>query len=163
MSFDIDFAIQLALEEKTSPLRLYHGSFYHANILRPGYEYTGIEVTWDQTENNRWLYATADRTLAIEMGFASALSQVGVNVDHFATEPGRMQVWSQPIVDDAILKKIARLYLYTLKAEGFQEVHNQHNNATNEYKRQDAVVPLSVEEICLESFLKGYDVKFRAS
>lgn len=151
----------LAVTEAVVPRCLYHGSFFKADVLRPGFDHTGVEITWDVTESNRWLYATGDRTLAIEMGFASALAQVGVQVENFSTEPGRLRVWSRPVVDEKILAKIGRIYLYTVSSNGFHEVRNRHNNAEGEYKRQGEVVPLSVEEISVENFLRGYDAKFK--
>ena len=54
------------------PSKLYHGTGFNDLVLKPGYEHTGKEIKWDETESNRYLYATAD----------SGFWFVSIRVDH---------------------------------------------------------------------------------
>lgn len=143
---------------------LYHGSKYKHRELKPAFMWTGEEKNWDQTESNRFLYATKARDAAIDMGFASALEQSFV-LKRIQTRGNNIVITieSGPMPTREDLKKIV-VYVYKIKkvdADGWQEVNNRFNNMPEEYK-SERVIPESsielVEEIKMEDWLKGRNV-----
>lgn len=143
---------------------LYHGSKYKHRELKPGFMWTGEEKNWDQTESNRFLYATKARDAAIDMGFASALEQDFL-LKRIQTRGNRVVITIEsgpmPTRDD--LKKIV-VYVYKIDkkdADGWQEVNNRFNNMAEEYK-SDKNIPASsivqTQEIKMADWLLAREI-----
>lgn len=148
--------------EKISKLGLlYHGSGFNNSLLKPGFNHTGILVKWDQTENNKFLYATTDRDTAIELGFASSIEKT-FEIDRFHVENKSIIIESQKLLSLANLKKVP-VFLYTIvvkeKDDWIKNI-NPNNNINTEYKTSKTINSISsIEKIDISSWLNVYNVK----
>lgn len=147
------------------PSTLYHGSAFWTKELKPGFKHTGIEVRWDQTESNHFLYATTDREQAIVLGFASAVEKK-FGLDHFQSV-GKTILLDVPRQPHGYTVKEEQLYqlevwLYTIvptARDGWALNRNAHNQLTNEYKTQNTVRGIrGVEKIDVREWLKQYEL-----
>ena len=139
---------------------LYHGSYYLTKELKPGIHHTGEEIFWDQTESNKFLYATTNKELAIEMGFCSGLTQIGYEVKSFSTNNGTMKI---SVYDKELtltdIYKVKQVYLYSLPMDNFISVNNQFNNVINEYKTNKIIKDIkNTETINIRKFLSTYKI-----
>jgi hypothetical protein len=115
----------------------YHASAYaEKEALKPGFEYTGELIEWDQTESNKFLYATNDQEFAVDMGFSSALEKM-LQVDKIETNTDFIKVYlskNQKVPSQSVLEAIT-IYLYRISGHvPMEPVENSFNNAVGEYK-----------------------------
>ncbi|MDD2879726.1 MAG: hypothetical protein PHQ58_04770 [Rhodoferax sp.] len=146
------------------PKKLYHGSAYRHTELMPGFNRTGSLVEWDKTENNKFLYATADRDSAIELGFASSIEKK-FYLDRFKSS-GRMLLIETP---DKTLT-VSKLYeldvfLYDIIVtvnDGWVKNNNQHNGITTEFKTPKTITSIEkCEKINVREWLSNFDVQIK--
>lgn len=134
---------------------LYHASAYKNDVLMPGFNYTGKLVEWDFGENNHFLYATTDKEVAIEQGFASAVEHK-FELDEFHTRGDTITiVTSSKLVTEKTIEALD-VYLYVIEAD--LDVHwikntNATNNLDSEYKTKDKVKDFTVKKIDLPQWL----------
>lgn len=120
---------------------LYHGSYYATDTLRPGFEHSQTEIRWDHGQSNRYLYATPQRDLALAMGYASALEQVGILVARVRTRGRRLLIDLEPAswAERAhIAERVAQIYLYEIQDDGGWEP--VPNSPSPEYRRHTPVL-----------------------
>lgn len=127
---------------------LYHGSMYSHDTLRPGFYYTKKEVNWDETESNRFLYASSIREDSIDQGFASALEQK-FQIVGYKSSPGEILIFSDPnrTISQTDLKSIV-IYVYKIKytpSDGWVKNNNQHNNLLTEWKTKNTIPEKNIE------------------
>lgn len=143
------------------PGKLYHGSGYYHKKLMPGFARSGELVEWDETESNKFLYATTDMAVAIELGFASAI-EAKFHINRFQSKNGSFIVTT----DDPglVFSKVKALdvYLYTIEvqeSDGWMKNNNKHNNLDTEYKTDGVITRIiRVQRIDIGDWLK--DKKF---
>jgi hypothetical protein len=156
--------IRFLLSEKVNPLVLYHGSYYLTDTLKPGIDHTKAEIQWDETESNKFLYASAGRQLAAEMGFASSLTQIGLEVRRFKTEKGIMTIEGYSPISTTDIERVKQFYVYCIAPDRFIPVNNKFNNAVDEYKT-DQHIPkreiIRVETIDAKAFLGQYTLELK--
>lgn len=142
---------------------IYHGSYYDTVILKPSFKHTNELVTWDETESNKYLYSTTDKWLAITMGLASALSQIGILVDEFSVEDNVIYIAADVKVTQSILRDITHIYLYTLELNNdWVKVNNEHNGVDTEYKTDKTIENIIRKEIIpISDIQKKYVIKNR--
>ena len=144
--------------------KLYHGSGYIQKELKPGYMHTGEEVFWDETESNRYLYATTERGSAIELGFASAVEKA-YPLKRFQSE-GNKYIFTfeerpSPTLMD--LKNLT-LYIYDIRyaeSSGWQKVNNKFNQMDTEYKTDQVIgssLLLNTEKVDIGDWLKNKQI-----
>lgn len=148
------------------PSVLYHGSMYQASILKPGFEHTQEEVTWDVTESNRYLYATTEKDTAILLGFASAIEHT-YGLDYFHTQGNEIVIDLAP--DKNNKKQIVKLdqllnlpvYLYEIRPTGrhhWEHNKNEQNKLDTEWKSNRHILPSKVEKIDIRKHFKDYKI-----
>ena len=146
-----------ALEARTqTPETLYHSSGFKANDLRPGIAYTGKKVEWDHGESNEWLYATTDRSAAIDLGIASALEKK-FRLDRYQTDAYEIVITSPDRIHLDDLKEL-KVYLYTIDfsgADGWVKNDNAHNHLDTEWKTKKTVSYSEVEQVDVEEWMRG--------
>ena len=148
------------------PKTLYHSSNYIAtSVLKPGFEYTGKLVEWDEGESNKYLYATTDKEAAISLGFASAIEHTYL-LDGFHTDGDKIEIES-PAKNLSLtdLQKL-KVQLYTIKVEVGQD-WIKNNNLTNhldtEYKTDNHITNFSRQEVNMVEWLKDKNIKITTS
>lgn len=115
---------------------LFHASFYFTQTLQPGFYASGIEVKWDETESNRFLYATTDRDEAIDQGFFSAMEKMG-SVDRIHSSGNHITVDCDDPSELSKLMQKTSIHLYSLDAsvsDQWVPVNNKRNGLLGEYK-----------------------------
>lgn len=130
-------------------MKLYHGSGYKTDILRPGFYYTHQLEQWDETESNEWLYASTDKDEAILNGLASAVGKVSLlNKMHYDDKEVVLYV------EDHLQKSkvdALKVYLYEIEAdnefEWWLSVNNKSNNSVTECKTKQSIKPRSCTEV----------------
>lgn len=143
---------------------LYHGSGYKQTELMPGFKRSGVLVEWDQTESNKYLYATTDMDTAIGQGFASAVEKL-FKMNRFS-EKGHeilIEIEGDKIPSLEELQSV-NVYLYTIDVRSFDEwekVNNAVNGLETEYKTQHTIKDglHSVEKVDLKKWLGSRHVK----
>lgn len=118
-------------------MNLYHGSKFHHTQLMPGFKRTKVEKNWDNTESNKFLYATVEAQPAVGMGFASALDQ-SFMLKRFQHNDDviRITIEEGPVPTKEDLAKI-KVYLYTIlyrQIDGWEKANNAHNNMSGEFR-----------------------------
>jgi hypothetical protein len=148
-------------------MRLYHGSAFKHTELKPGFEHSGVEVNWDQTESNRFLYAQASKIETQLLGLASAIEKKyalaryqyrGKNITIEIDENKPLPTMS------GIQALVVWLYEIDKRDEdGWVKSDNPHNNIHNEWKTtktiKDAI--LSVNQIDIKELLSDRHVVIR--
>jgi hypothetical protein len=112
----------------TLPPFLYHGSRFKQPELMPGFLRSGKLVRWDNTESNKFLYATTEKSLAIELGFASSIEKQ-FKIDRFEVEHGKMHIQTADYMTIKDLEKVP-VFIYTIEYEredGWMKNRNDHN------------------------------------
>lgn len=141
-------------------MKLYHGSAYKVDILKPAYDITGIERKWDETESNRYLYFTTSKKDAVIFGLASYIENtVGDEVENlsFNYKENVVAVNCNPVPLTGVL-----IYLYDfVKLASFQKVNNAFNNYTEEYRIDGWVKAKLVSTIEIEKWLKENDIELQ--
>lgn len=142
------------------PKKLYHGSGFNDRVLKPGFEHTDIEVHWDETESNKFLYATTDKESAIGLGWASSIEK-SFELDRFKIEPDTIIIELSPKHQSATLRELTAcpVFLYTLTpkpADQWVLVDNAVNNFQTEYKTQATIkVTTPPARVDLRTWLRG--------
>lgn len=132
-------------------MKLYHGSAYKTDVLKPGMEHTGVKVNWDETESNEWLYASSDRTEAVILGFFSYLEKYHGGTG-FHMKEHEIIVTCDPFKLEGV-----KVYLYDINTDkGWLKVNNQNNNSISEYKTKSHIRPDNVEEITMSQYLSDH-------
>lgn len=139
---------------------IYHSSKYEHEVLRPAFKHTGVEVRWDETESNHYLYAAKSRDDVIDMGLASALEQ-SFKISRVQTRDNRIDITvekGEPLPTREDLLNIT-LYLYTIfKApeDGWEAVNNRFNNMSDEFKTKNDIQSniRKVEKIQMKEWLR---------
>lgn len=133
-------------------MKLYHGSAYKTDVLKPGIKHTGVKIDWDNTESNEWLYASSDRTEATMLGFFSYLEKHhGGTAFHMSAN--EIIITSDPFELDDI-----KVYLYSINTDkGWVKVNNQSNNSVTEYKTKNHIKPDKIEEIVMSQYLRNHN------
>jgi hypothetical protein len=143
---------------------LYHGSGYKQNELMPGFKRSGVLVEWDQTESNKFLYATTDMDTAIGQGFASAAEKL-FNMSRFSEKGMEILIEIEgdklPTIEELTTVNV---YLYTIEMlprDEWQKVNNAVNGLETEYKTEHTIKSglHSVEKIDLAKWLAHRHVK----
>lgn len=133
-------------------MKLYHGSSYKTDILKPGIIYTGEKVMWDGTESNEWLYATVNEQDAVILGFFSYIEK---NHDGISFQMNNKEL---VITSDLFDISGINIYLYSInKNDDWVLVDNKNNGYGKEYKTQSHIKPVSVTKVSM----KGYLLKHR--
>lgn len=126
------------------PNKLYHGSAYLDTTLKPGFEHTGVEVKWDQTETNRFLYATTEVETATLLGFGSAVEKQ-FPLNRFTIRGSVVKLEIEGDLTPSVKTLLAiPVYLYELTPgalDGWVANSNEHNGLTTEYKTSRTVRP----------------------
>lgn len=151
--------------------KLYHGSKFQQEELKPGLQHSGELTEWDKTESNAYLYATNDREEAIRQGIASTLekefdiARFEITATHFDVlyAAGAKR---RPTADKV---EALTIYLYTIahtSNDGWFEVNNPHNGLMGkEYKTvrtmKDQIVKR--ETITVKDWLESKRVDLRVS
>lgn len=121
---------------------LYHGSGYRHTELKPGFHHTGVEVKWDEVENNHFLYASTVREDAIDQGFASQMEQKFA-IRRYRSSRTEISIELDPAFQfkDEDIEKI-KIYVYRIKMrpqDGWVKNNNPHNNLTTEWKTEQVI------------------------
>lgn len=143
--------------------RLYHGSGFKQTELKPGFMHTGVEVKWDKTESNKWLYATTVMGEAVALGFASVIEKK-YKLDRYQFKDDTVTIAFTGVLPT--IEELGKLdvYLYHIAWEPgvWVQVNNRHNKLINEYKTQ-AVIPseriVLREKVDLKDWLSRKKVK----
>ena len=141
------------------PSKLFHGSAYNDRVLKPGFEHTGIEVHWDETESNRFLYATTDKESAIGLGWASSIEK-SFELDRFQIEGDTLTIQLSPKHQSVTLRELLEcpVFLYTFKPkaeEHWELVGNKVNNFHVEYKTKTTIkITTTVVRVNLRAWLR---------
>lgn len=151
-------------ESKSVPTTLYHASAFKHDSLVSGFKRTGELVQWDNTESNKWLYATSDRAQAINQGFASLLEKMYL-LDRYQSNGSEIKATfsngQKPNIADLKNKKI---YLYTISSvgDGWIKNSNEFNGLDDEYKTEQVINKsrFSVEEVDVGQWLSDKKLIF---
>lgn len=142
------------------PNVLYHGSAYWTNELKPGFEHTGIEVQWDETESNRFLYATTERETAIELGLASAIEKA-YTLNSYQTRGNAIMINCDQKITVKDLYDL-EVWIYTIQPgpkENWSLNKNPHNGLSTEFKTDHTVRSIrAVDRIDIKKWLRNKDV-----
>lgn len=147
-------------------MKLYHTSAYRTDTLRPSYQITGELVEWDETESNKFLYASADKAASIDQGFASLLEKLYA-LKRYVSNDKQITIYlynkTIPKIEE-LYSKIIYLYIIDYDiGDGWVKVNNEHNNMKDEYKTSN-IVPsesiLNIEEINVKKWLGDKKVVF---
>lgn len=143
---------------------LYHGSGYLHKELKPGYLHSGVEVRWDETESNRFLYATTIKNSAIELGFASAVEKA-YSLERFQSDDDKFILTFEdnhpPKLSDLMR---LNLFVYEIKfniRSGWQKVNNKTNNMDEEYKTSKIITAAdiaTIEKVDLDKWLENKQI-----
>lgn len=148
-------------------MKLYHGSAYKHTELKPGFEHSGVEVNWDKTESNRFLYAQASKIETQLLGLASAIEKKYVltrynyrakNITIEIEEGERL-----PTISD--IHSLA-VWLYEIdkrEEDGWIKSDNPYNQINNEWKTTNTIKEaiLSVDKINIQELLRDRHVTIR--
>lgn len=143
------------------PDKLYHGSGFEQNELKPGFMHTGKVTSWDNYENNTYLYATIDRTSAITLGFSSAVEKkYDLNHTHIDNKAKTITLKFEGRVPNISELEKLKVYLYTLPLTPvWAKNNNPFNNIDTEYKTKEVITDI-LERIRVDipELLKEYQV-----
>lgn len=125
------------------PSKLYHGTGFNDLVLKPGYEHTGKEIKWDETESNRYLYATTDKESAIGLGWASSIEK-SFELDRFKIEGDILVIELSSKHRQVGLKELLEcpVFLHEFKPKStdhWELVGNAVNNFQSEYKTNETI------------------------
>lgn len=140
------------------PTVLYHGSAFWTGKLKPGFQHTGVEVKWDETESNHYLYATTEREMAITLGWASAIEK-RYGLDHFQTIGNSIlidvpkDVRPKPKKEELLELEVWLYKIVPAPKEDWELNKNPHNNLKSEYRTQRTITPKSLEKINLKEWI----------
>lgn len=130
------------------PNTLLHASMYQTIDLSPGFLRTGIEVFWDDTESNHWLYAGTNEVDVLLQGYAGYLEKkygaIGI-----AIKNKRITITLETTVDTIIPPTIYLYSIYPKETDGWVKVNNANNPAFPEYKTDRTVKYHSVKSVVM--------------
>lgn len=145
----------------SNPTVLYHGSRFKQTELKPGFLHTGVLVEWDETESNKFLYATSVYNTAMELGFASSIEKA-FDVDHFHVDKGIISIQTP---DDLKIEQLYNLpvFIYTLQCldgDCWMKNANEHNGLDTEYKTNRTIRAIEkCEALDIRKWLTNYEVR----
>lgn len=151
---------------QATPDKLYHGSGYEQNELKPGFSHSKKLTVWDEYENNAYLYATVDRDSAITLGISSAwekkfkLLSTSISVDRKTIDLG----FEGKVPDRSDLDNVD-VFVYTLNLDhsAWRKNNNPNNNIKTEYKTTETIRDiLDRERVDVTQVLKGYHITMRS-
>lgn len=144
------------------PDRLYHGSAYKQDELKPGYQHTKKVTIWDKYESNVYLYASDDREAAMLLGISSAIEKryelSRTKIDH-STKTLKLEFASVPASRDDIFN--LEVYLYTIKYEPgiWIKNNNPFNNIDGEYKTKETITDIIYRQrLDVREVLNGWSI-----
>lgn len=142
--------------------KLYHGSGYSQDELKPGIKHSGKLVQWDGTESNEWLYAASSLEEAVSQGFASTLEK-HFNVSRFKSDGNKITIEIEKgRVPTENEMKALDVWLYTIEHTScWRLVNNTTNGIKDEYKTQETIKEsiLSKEKVDIAKWYQGKQVK----
>lgn len=144
--------------------KLYHGSKYKNDLLKPGFSYTNKEVHWDDTESNKSLYATEDKDSAIIMAIAGLLEREN-SVKKFTITNKVIGVEFYPNEPRPVITKTDVIYIYTIKPlpnQDWVKVNNKNNVGFSEFKTNQDIQYDKVVAVNVMDWLKanGYAINY---
>lgn len=145
---------------------LYHGSRFKQKELMPGFKRTGVEVKWDKTESNHFLYATSVKATAASLGFASAIEKM-FELDEYHTDGNKITIVCKKDLTEHDLQRVI-VYLYTinnLPEDEWVKNDNEHNKLDTEYKTTKTITDgiETVEQLDTKEWLKDKEITFKKS
>lgn len=149
--------------KKPEITHLYHGSAFSTLNLMPGFNRSGKLEEWDNTESNKFLYASADPEVATEQAFASQASKMFL-VNRFQSHGNNLILTierSRPMPRDAFKDCFVYLYRIAYHKKDWQEVNNRTNGLTGEFKTQKTLVTEieSTQRILVNDWLKDKNLQ----
>lgn len=155
------------------PKYLYHGSMFSQSELIPGFKRSGKLVTWDQYEDNTWLYATTSKKESILLGISSAIEKTS-SLKRYSSSVDQETIVVECEEAGFTKDKIYDLevYCYTIatdKEQGWLSNNNPVNNIDNEYKTRETIPTadtndpepkgiISKERVNVRAFLHGWKI-----
>lgn len=145
----------------SNPTVLYHGSRFKQTELKPGFLHTGVLVEWDETESNKFLYATTVFNTAAELGFASSIEKA-FNVDRFHVDKGIICIQTPDALKVEQLYNIP-VFIYTIRCldkDCWVKNANEHNGLDTEYKTNRTIHAIEkCEPLDILKWLANYEVR----
>lgn len=143
---------------------LYHGSFYNNPVLKPGFIYSGIELSWDDTESNKFLYTTENKDSAILMAIGAFLSKKET-LKKFSIKNKTITVQFYAGEPEVIIEPGDLVYLYEilpLPNQHWVKVGNKNNKDFSEFKTDQEIRYDSVSSINILDWIKsnGYKLNY---
>lgn len=142
------------------PSVLYHGSAYWTNVLKPGFKHTGVEVQWDETESNKFLYATTERETAIGLGLASAIEKA-YTLNQYQIRGNSITINTDQKITVVDLYEL-EVWIYTIHPgpkENWSLNKNPHNGLDTEFKTDHTIRSVrTVERVDIKKWLRNKDV-----
>lgn len=144
------------------PATLFHGSPWKTDDLKPGFLRTGKLKEYDQTESNRYLYATDQIDEAVFQGFCSLLER-HYDIASFHSEGKLIEIR----MDSFVLPTIAAVswlelwcyHIVTLEEDGWERVNSEQNPGYPEYRTQSTIPPARCRAVPVD--LKAFLAKHR--
>lgn len=141
---------------------LYHGSMYNQKELMPGFKRSGVEVKWDKTESNHFLYATTERSIAENLGFASAIEKK-FHLKSFHCKGDTLVAESDLNLTMEDLASL-EVHIYTIEIkpdDNWVKNNNEHNRMDSEYKTKNTIENIEkTEPLNIVEWLKNKKVIF---
>lgn len=130
---------------------LYHGSAFKHSELKSGFAHTGELMNWDETESNKFLYASTVESDALDQAFASEVERRYQTLKFVSTEDGHVTVYlkDEKLPPRSEIESIVA-YVYVIKylvADGWTKNNNEHNNLATEWKTPSTVPASSIKKI----------------
>lgn len=153
-----------AMSNKQLPHFLYHGSGYEQTQLMPGFLHSGVEERWDETESNKWLYASTEKEVAIELGVGSAIGHVH-HMERFSTHGDEVIITTsgKRLTLAEAIKIPAYLYCIIPKEKDhWVKNNNRTNGLDTEWKTQSVIDIVSCEQIDVKKWFSNKKVIFKA-
>jgi len=132
---------------KQIPKILFHGSTFLSKTLMNSYDITGELRKWDETESNRFLYATTDKDEAVRQAIYSSLERIH-GATRFKTEADESGVLfvtvTGPLTQSQLEQAVAQtsVYLYQITTNKFHDwklVNNLVNSLQDEWKTRQHI------------------------
>lgn len=138
---------------------LYHGSAYLTKKVHPGYYHTKKKITWDEFENNTFLYSTTNKTQAVILGFFSGMEKKYGSVSSHQKE-NDLKIFFDKVIPEV---KSFNVYLYYFESSDIWISNkNPNNNLSTEFKTKQSVLPLITIKLDILPWLEenGFKVEF---
>ena len=139
---------------KTLPRILYHASPYSNEVIKPGIEHSGELRQWDETESNRFVYASSSKAEALVNGIASCVENFfgeKFKLTRMQYTEGRLVVEGDGHLDwNDLCERDVFLYLVKGRvSHGWVPVNNANNGSDTEWKTAETIHPVDYTKIQL--------------